>query len=276
MDGGHAVRDVSRWSSNIQAAGGAGGVVHKASYGTASTGDGPTAGTRGRGADGGICHRPDSQPAHARGVRRGRDAVLPLVRRARARACTDFTDRGGHLHRRHARPISRPLDQAASGRHPPAVRLTGDRAGGARQPGRLGPWTDPRRQDGQDAGAAARRSAAAAGLHRHVDPPRPARSRAAGRDGLQLCARLRCRWHARGAEPVQPVPQMSQFRRDGTGRKRSLHRPVGVRYPQYVLEVDPHPIASGYFFSLLKPKMNKPTACTYLSRCTYMISTTCM
>ena len=30
-----------------------------------------------------------------------------------------------------------------------------------------------------------------------VDSPRPARSRAAGSDGLQLCARLRCRQHAR-------------------------------------------------------------------------------
>ena len=138
------------------------------------------------------------RPAPAR-TRTGptRDAVLHLVRRARARAHTDFTDRGGHLHRRHTRPISRPLAQAASGRHPPAVRLTGDRAGGARQPGRLGPWTDPRRQDGQDAGAAARRSAAAAGHHRHVYPLRPARSRPVGRDGLQLCARLGHRRDAR-------------------------------------------------------------------------------
>ena len=47
---------------------------------------------------------------------------------------------------------------------------------------------DTRRQDGQDAGAAARRSAAAAGFYRHRDPPRPARSRPAGRDGLQLSA----------------------------------------------------------------------------------------
>ena len=133
----------------------------------------------------------------------GRDAVLHLVRRARARAHTDFIDRGGHLHRRHTRPISRPLAQAASGGHPPAVRLTGDRAGGARQPGHLGPWTDPRRQDGQDAGAAARRSAAAAGHHRHVDRPRPARSRATGRDGLQLCPRLgRRRQARRGLLPV--------------------------------------------------------------------------
>ena len=36
----------------------------------------------------------------------------------------------------------------------------------------------------------ARRSAAATGRYRHVDSPRPARSRAAGSDGLQLCARL--------------------------------------------------------------------------------------
>ena len=50
MDGAHAVREVSRWSSKIQAAGGAGGVVHKGSYGTASTGDGPRAVTGGRGA----------------------------------------------------------------------------------------------------------------------------------------------------------------------------------------------------------------------------------
>ena len=42
----------------------------------------------GRGADGGVFHRPDPQPAYARGVRRGRDAVLHLVRRARARAHT--------------------------------------------------------------------------------------------------------------------------------------------------------------------------------------------
>ena len=35
MDGAHLVLYVSRWSSNIQAAGGAGGVVHKAGYGTA-------------------------------------------------------------------------------------------------------------------------------------------------------------------------------------------------------------------------------------------------
>ena len=68
------------------------------------------------------------------------------------------------------RPVSRPHDQAASGRHPPAVRLAGDRAGSARQPGRLGARADPRRQDGQDAGAAARRSAAAAGRHRHRRP----------------------------------------------------------------------------------------------------------
>ena len=61
MDGGHAVRDVSRWSSNIQAAGGAGGVVHKAGYGTARHGDGPPAGTRGRGAHG-AAGRPS--PAH--------------------------------------------------------------------------------------------------------------------------------------------------------------------------------------------------------------------
>ena len=42
----------------------------------------------------------------------------------------------------------------------PPLRLAGDRAGGARQPGRLGARADTRRQDGQDAGAAARRSAA--------------------------------------------------------------------------------------------------------------------
>ena len=128
----------------------------------------------GRGADGGVFHRPDSQPEHTRSVRRGRDAVLHLVRRARARTRTDFTDRRGHLHRRHAGPVSRPHDQAASGRHPPPVRLAGDRAGSAHQPGRLGARADTRRQDGQDAGAAARRSAAAAGHHRHLDPPRPA------------------------------------------------------------------------------------------------------
>ena len=64
-------------------------------------------------------------------------------------------------------------------------------------PSHLGARADPRRQDGQDAGAAARRSAAAAGHDRHRDPPRPARSRAAGRDGLQLCARLGRRRHAR-------------------------------------------------------------------------------
>ena len=152
-------------------------------------GHGPARRTAGRGADGGVCHRPDPQPAHPRGVRRGRDAVLHLVRRARARARTDFTDRRGHLHRRDARPVSRPHDQAASGRHPPAVRLAGDRAGGARQPGRLDARADAHRQDGQDAGAA--------GHDRHVDPSWPARSRAAGRDGLQLCARLGRRRHAR-------------------------------------------------------------------------------
>ena len=37
MSGAHPVRDVSRWSSNTQDAGGAWGVVHKGSYGTAST-----------------------------------------------------------------------------------------------------------------------------------------------------------------------------------------------------------------------------------------------
>ena len=214
---------------------------HKAGYGTASTGAGPTAvtgprrphwaararrpgtggrnarsarrvrgladrgppghgqarRTAGRGADGGVCHRPDPQPAHPRGVRHGRDAVLHLVRRARDRARTAVADRRGHLHRRHTRPVSRPYDQAASGRHPPAVRLAGDRAGDAPQPGRLGARADPRREDRQDAGAAARRSAAVAGFYRHRDPPRPARSRAAGRDGLQLCARLGRRRHAR-------------------------------------------------------------------------------
>ena len=44
----------------------------------------PRSGAPGRRADGGVFHRPDPQPAHARGVRRGRDAVLYLVRRARA------------------------------------------------------------------------------------------------------------------------------------------------------------------------------------------------
>ena len=68
------------------------------------------------------------------------------------------------------RPVSRPHDQAASGRHPPPLRLAGDRAGGANQPGRLGARADPRRQDGQDAGPAARRSAAAAGRYRHRRP----------------------------------------------------------------------------------------------------------
>ena len=81
----------------------------------------------------------------------------------------------GHLHRRAAKPVSRPHDQAAFGRHPPAVRLAGDRPGDPHQPGHLGARTDPRRQDGQDAGPAARRRAAAAGFHRHHDPLRPAR-----------------------------------------------------------------------------------------------------
>ena len=44
------------------------GVVHKGGYGTARHGDGPSAVTGGRGADGGIFHRPDSHPAHARGL----------------------------------------------------------------------------------------------------------------------------------------------------------------------------------------------------------------
>ena len=48
MDGAHPVRDVSRWSSKTQDPGGLGWVVHKGGYGTASTGDGPTAGTGGR------------------------------------------------------------------------------------------------------------------------------------------------------------------------------------------------------------------------------------
>ena len=43
MEGAHPVRDVSRWSSNTQAAGGAGGVVHKRGYGTARPGAGPSA-----------------------------------------------------------------------------------------------------------------------------------------------------------------------------------------------------------------------------------------
>ena len=77
---------------------------------------GPARRTAGRGADGGVCHRPDPQPADARGIRRGRDAILHLVRRARARARTDFTDRRGHLHRRDATRVSRPHDHAAAGR----------------------------------------------------------------------------------------------------------------------------------------------------------------
>ena len=96
------------------------------------------AGAAGRGADGGVFHGPNPEPAHGRGVRRGRDAVLHLVRRARARARADFPDRGGHLHRRDATRVSRPHDQAAPGRHPPAVRLAGDRPGNTHQPGHLG------------------------------------------------------------------------------------------------------------------------------------------
>ena len=102
----------------------------QAGYGTVSTGAGTSAGT---GASTGAAARTTGgrSPAPARTrTGPGRDAVLHLVRRARARAHTDFTDRGGHLHRRHTRPISRPLAQAASGRHPPAVRLTGDQAVG--------------------------------------------------------------------------------------------------------------------------------------------------
>ena len=50
MSGAHAAREVSRWSSNMQAAGGAVWVVHKAGYGTARQDDGPSAVTGGRGA----------------------------------------------------------------------------------------------------------------------------------------------------------------------------------------------------------------------------------
>ena len=136
-------------------------------------GHGPPRRAAGRRADGGVFHRPDPQPAHPRSVRRSRGAILHLVRRARARARRAVADRRGHLHRRDATTrISRPHDQAAPGRHPPPLRLAGDRPGDAHQPGHLGARTDTRRQDGQDAGAAARRSAAAAGFHRHIDPPR--------------------------------------------------------------------------------------------------------
>ena len=60
-------------------------------------------------------------------------------------------------------------------------------------PATSGARADPRREDRQDAGAAAHRSAAAAGHHRHRNPPRPARSRPAGRDGLR---RITGRRHA--------------------------------------------------------------------------------
>ena len=49
-------------------------------------GHGPARRAAGRGADGGVFHGPDPQPAHTRGVRHGRDAILYLVRRTRARA----------------------------------------------------------------------------------------------------------------------------------------------------------------------------------------------
>ena len=188
----------------------------------------------GRGADGGIFHRPDPQPAHPRGVRRGRDAVLYLVRRARARARRAVADRRGHLHRRDATTrISRPHDQAAPGRHPTPLRLAGNRAGAAHQPGHLRARADPRRQDGQDAGAATRRSAAAAGHHRHVDPPRPARSRPAGRDGLQLCERLgRRRDACRGLLPAgQTLVAAAPGKKGGSttpSRSTTRRRPIST------------------------------------------------
>ena len=80
-----------------------------------ASGHRPARRAAGRGADGGVFHRPDPQPAYTRSVRHGRDAILRVVRRARARARTAVTDHRGHLHRRDARPVSRPHDHAAPG-----------------------------------------------------------------------------------------------------------------------------------------------------------------
>ena len=76
MEGAHPVRDVSRWSSKTQAAGGGGGVVHKRGYGTASTDDGPSAGTGGRDAHTGRPERRTAQPL----TRQEREGYLGFFR----------------------------------------------------------------------------------------------------------------------------------------------------------------------------------------------------
>ena len=133
---------------------------------------------------------------------------------------------------------ARAHDQAAPGRPPPAGRVTGDRAGDAPPP-RPASVRGPTHvvRTGTTPVVNARRRAAAAGHHRHVDRPRAARSRPAGRDGLPRCPRLgRRRPARRGPLPVgharvaaAPGKRPHAPRRPDAGRRRPLSMPISPR-----------------------------------------------
>ena len=118
------------------------------------------------------------------------------MRRARARAQPDLGGCRRRLRRGAPRCVARPHDQAAPGRHPPAVRLARGRSSGPVESDRRGAGTDARREEGQDAGPAARGSAAAPRLDRHVGHRWPRRPGAAWGDDLQLRPDVGLRRHA--------------------------------------------------------------------------------